>query len=472
MVFSSLTFICIFLPAVFVLYYILRGDGVRNVLLVVASLVFYAFGEPVYIILMLASITVNYFLGVLLDRTGRRKAVLALAVILNLGALAVFKYAGWFVSTIASLAGVDIPVPELALPIGISFYTFQALSYLIDVYRRQVKHQKNPVYFCLYISFFPQLIAGPIVKYHDIEKQIAKRTYDPDAVAAGFRRFIRGLAKKVIIANTMALAVDTIFAYDPAQINAASAWTAAIAYALQIFFDFSGYSDMAIGMGRMFGFRFLENFDYPYTAGSMKEFWRKWHISLSTWFREYLYIPLGGNRKGKLRTCLNKLIVFFCTGLWHGANWTFVLWGMIHGGFLLMEDAVPVKKMPAALRHVYTMLVVVVTFVIFRADTITDAGNMISKMFTGFNGSGISGILAAEVFSPFFIFILVIAVILCMPVYPKLFAKTDIGLAAGCGTAVSSRLTVAANILSVLLLVYCILMLSGGGYNPFIYFRF
>ena len=249
----------------------------------------------------------------------------------NLGMLFIFKYTDMVLKTVNQISHSDFPMANLALPIGISFFTFQALSYVIDVYRKEARAEKNVLHVMLYISFFPQLIAGPIVKYHDIQEQIRKRKADPQEIAEGMRRFIVGLSKKVLISNTMAYAADTLFALQASQLNILSAWTAAIAYLFQIYFDFSGYSDMAIGLGHMFGFGFRENFDYPYISGSIKEFWRRWHISLSTWFKEYLYIPLGGNRRGRVRTCVNKLIVFFSTGLWHGANWTFVVWGLWHG---------------------------------------------------------------------------------------------------------------------------------------------
>lgn len=346
MVFSSLTFLCIFLPVVLALYYLLPTLRIRNVLLIAVSLLFYAYGEPVYVLLMIASIIINYIFGRLLGTENKKKRqwILAIAVVINIGLLVVFKYLDMMVQTVNQLCGSEIPLVGLALPIGISFFTFQALSYVIDVYRREVEPQKNLWNVMLYISFFPQLIAGPIVKYHDIQEQIDNRNTDVKEIAEGLRRFIIGLSKKVLISNTMAVTADALFAAGAGELNILSAWIAAIAYMLQIYFDSSGYSDMAIGLGHMFGFRFLENFRYPYISANIQEFWRRWHISLSTWFKEYLYIPLGGNRKGKARTCLNKMIVFFSTGLWHGANWTFVLWGLWHGVFLLFEQVCPVKN--------------------------------------------------------------------------------------------------------------------------------
>ncbi|MFG6363489.1 MBOAT family O-acyltransferase, partial [Schaedlerella sp.] len=343
MVFSSMTFLCVFFPAVFLLYHVIPSMRAKNVLLIIISLLFYSYGEPVYVLLMAGSASLNYLYGLLMEWSGRRKPVLILAVCTNFLILGIFKYADMLIGTCNGLTGARIPPLKVSLPIGISFFTFQALSYVIDVYRGQVKAQKNYGSMLLYISFFPQLIAGPIVKYHDIEQQISNRTTDVKEIAAGFRRFIVGLSKKVLLSNTAALAADAVFAAELSQVNILSAWIGAVSYLFQIYFDFSGYSDMAIGLGHMFGFTFQENFNYPYISGSVQEFWRRWHISLSTWFKEYLYIPLGGNRKGAARTYMNKLIVFFCTGLWHGANWTFVVWGLYHGLFLLLEGILPVK---------------------------------------------------------------------------------------------------------------------------------
>ena len=371
MVFSSLTFLCVFFPAVFLLYYLLPSMPAKNTLLIISSLLFYAYGEPVYVLLMAGSASLNYLYGLWIGRAGKKKPVLALAVGTNFLILGIFKYADMLIDTCNRLTGAQFPLIRVSLPIGISFFTFQALSYLIDVYRGQVKAQKNYAHMLLYISFFPQLIAGPIVKYHDIERQISNRTFDLEETAEGFRRFIVGLSKKVLLSNTAALAADAVFAAELAQVGALAAWIGAVSYLFQIYFDFSGYSDMAIGLGRMFGFTFQENFNYPYISCSVQEFWRRWHISLSTWFKEYLYIPLGGNRKGRARTYVNKLFVFFCTGLWHGADWTFVIWGLYHGLFLLLEGILPVKRLPRALGHVYTMLVVCAGFVIFRADTLS-----------------------------------------------------------------------------------------------------
>lgn len=474
MEFSSLTFLCIFLPAVFLLYTVIPNLRARNVLLIIASLAFYAYGEIIYVLLMIFSTILNYFCArwVARDPARKSKAALIVAVVVNLGILGVFKYTGMLVTTFNSLTGLGVPVPAIALPIGISFFTFQALSYVIDVYRGTVDVQKNYLNILLYISFFPQLIAGPIVKYRDINEQIADRRQDIDKIARGFRRFIGGLMKKVLIANTMGAVADLLFAQELSGISAPAAWLGAVAYLFQIYYDFSGYSDMAIGLGMMFGFDFKENFNYPYGAVSVKDFWRRWHISLSTWFKEYLYIPLGGNRKGRGRAAVNRLIVFFLTGLWHGASWTFVVWGLWHGLFLLLEEYVPfMRRMPRVLGHIYSLLAVTLGFVIFRADTIDYGFGYIGRMFAGgFDTASLS--LALSQLTPWFIVILAAAVIGCAPIRPL---ADRIRLRLCGGGALTAKAQVAQGCLYALAfagLLFCILQLSPGGYNPFIYFRF
>ena len=357
MVFSSFLFLCGFLPLVFVLHTVIRSTRARNVLLAIASLVFYALGEPVYIILLMISVTVNYVFGLSLGRK-KSKLILALAVVFNIGLLVVFKYTGLF-----------------TLPVGISFYTFQILSYVIDVYRGQVGAQKNYVSLLLYISFFPQLIAGPIVKYHDVEMQIQDREVTAEEVKNGVFRFAAGLGKKVIIANGLAAAVDALYALDPGTLGIGPAWFMITAYAFQLVFDFSAYSDMAIGLGKMFGFRFPENFNYPYISRSVREYWKRNHISLSTWFREYLYFPLGGSRKGEGRAVLNLLIVFLATGIWHGAGWTFPVWGLYQALFIILEreHIINSEKWPRLLATLYTDLTIWVGLVLFRAETFAQA---------------------------------------------------------------------------------------------------
>ena len=343
MVFSSAISLFFFVPIVFLLDRRLSNVDAKNTWLLLASLVFYSFGQVYYLPLLLLSVALNYVCGRLAAGKYAKLGV-ALAVIGGIGLLAVFKYADFTIRTVNALCGLHLPLTGIALPIGISFFTFQGLSYVIDVYRepKMVSHSFKKV--LLYIAFCPQLIAGPIVKYHDVEQEIDSRRTTPQETALGIRRFICGLSKKLLLSNALGQMADTVFALPAGEIGMLAGWTGAICYTLQIYFDFSGYSDMAIGLGRMFGFHFRENFNYPYTATTIKEFWRRWHISLSGWFRDYLYIPLGGNRKGNAWTWLNRFLVFFATGLWHGASWTFVLWGLWHGLFSVLEDcgAIPV----------------------------------------------------------------------------------------------------------------------------------
>lgn len=458
MVFSSAIFLFAFLPFTLLLDRVMPSVRAKNALLLLASLLFYAFGQPVYLLLLLGSVALNYGCGRLAAGAWRRLGAAA-AVAGNLALLGVFKYAALAVSTVNGLTGLALPLPEITLPIGISFFTFQGLSYVIDVYRGRAQAARSFSKVLLYIAFFPQLIAGPIVKYHDIERALSSRTVTPAHTAQGVERFICGLAKKLLLSNMMGQLADAVFGLPAGQVGAFAAWMGAICYTLQIYFDFSGYSDMAIGMGRMFGFHFHENFDYPYTATTIKDFWRRWHISLSTWFRDYLYIPLGGNRKGDARTWINRFIVFFATGLWHGASWNFVLWGLWHGLFSVLEDcgALPVKRLRGTwLGRAYTLLVVVTGFVLFRADTLPQAGAMLAAMFTGFGAGALGTATVCSFLSPAFAFTLVLSIILCFPVakyFPRKWEKTRMAGA-------------------LALLVLCMLNLSAGSFNPFIYFRF
>ena len=464
MVFSSMVFLCIFLPVVFLLHLLLPGIRAKNGMLLLASLAFYAYGEPVYVILMIASAFVNYLSALLIGKNpAGKKAVMAVNVILNLGVLVLFKYTGFLAESVNTIFGTVIPVPSIRLPIGISFFTFQAMSYVIDVYRGVTGAQKNFGKVLLYISFFPQLIAGPIVKYHDIAQEIENRTQTVDGVTDGIRRFVVGLSKKVLISNTVGLVADTLFAADVSGLNAAAAWIGAVSYMLQIYFDFSGYSDMAIGLGEMFGFHFKENFNYPYISGSIREFWRRWHMSLSGWFQEYLYIPLGGSRKGKIRTVINKFIVFLCTGIWHGANVTFLFWGLYHGCFLMLEEIVPAireqgGKVKSFFQHVYTLLVVLIGFVFFRADSMHQGAAWIKTMFTGFGSNTAAMSLALEQLTPLYLVTAAVGIVACCPV--KMLVKK--GRAYEAVTAAGS----------LALLLLCMLSLASGTYNPFIYFRF
>lgn len=475
MVFSSIIFICVFLVGVFLLYTIMPSLKVKNALLIIVSLAFYAYGEPIYVLLMLFSSVMNYLYALWIARTPGQKNKLAvvLTIVTNLGLLVVFKYSGMIIDTCNSVFGLSLPEPGIALPIGISFFTFQALSYVIDVYRGVVSAQRNFFYVLLYISFFPQLIAGPIVKYRDIEDMIVDRKQDVSQIGHGFRRFICGLAKKVLIADTMGQVVDILFSTPVPKLNILTAWLGAIAYIFQIYYDFSGYSDMALGLGMMFGFKFKENFNYPYSALNIQDFWRRWHISLSTWFKEYLYIPLGGNRKGKGRAVFNRLTVFFLCGLWHGASWTFVVWGLWHGLFLLIEEYVPgIKKLPKFFGHLYTLLVVTLGFVLFRADSFSFAIGYIGAMFLGFDFSSAHMALFFEQITPWFIVMLIAAIIGCAPIIPVadklreiLYNPTNLSLP-------WKIVAVLIYVVAFIGLMWCIIRLSSGGYHPFIYFRF
>lgn len=443
---------------------VLPGIRAKNALLIAASLVFYAYGEPVYVFLLIGSCFVNYLGACLVDRFPRQKKFLITLVVLgNLGVLIVFKYLGFLAGLFHSLTGIQISVPDIRMPIGISFFTFQAMSYVIDVYRGTTKAQKNFGKVLLYISFFPQLIAGPIVKYHDIAKEIDERKQTLDESCLGLRRFTAGLCKKVLIANTMGAVADTLFQASRSEIGCAGAWIGAVSYMMQIYFDFSGYSDMAIGMGRLFGFHFKENFQYPYISSSIREFWRRWHISLSGWFKEYLYIPLGGNRKGKLRTVLNKMIVFLCTGIWHGASLNFVFWGAYHGFFLMLEEYIPAirekgGKVKTCIQHIYALLVVCVGFVFFRADTMSQGLFWITRMFTGGGNTAAAMSLALRQLTPVYLLAFVIAVLASCPVLNGLKNK--------------KWYEPAAFVCSIAGLGLCLISLASGTYNPFIYFRF
>ena len=487
MVFSSVEFLFMLFPGTLGLYFLLSRlpdrcarvrDPLLNVLLIAASLLFYAWGEPVLLVLLLLSVGANWLFGLGIAGGKGRRLLLTAAVVLNIGLLGVFKYAGFATEILNGITGLALPVPQIALPIGISFYTFQALSYIIDVYRDPSLVQRNGFRLLLYISFFPQLIAGPIVRYSDIAAQLKQRTLTLDGAAMGFRRLFIGLGKKILIADELAVLVNVCFTDQAANLLPwGAAWLGAIAYLLQIYFDFSGYSDMAIGMGHIFGFRFPENFNYPYASLGIKDFWRRWHITLSTWFREYLYIPLGGNRKGKGRMLLNQLIVFFCTGLWHGANLTFVVWGLYNGLFLILEsnDILPVRRVKSAvgraLVRIYTLLVVTVGFVIFRADSLTQAWAYLGSMFS----------LGASPFAwtdrhlwsqvlpcmtPYFFTILAVAVIGAAPVTPWLKATCDTRPRLD---AVAQRLSL---VWALILLALCAMSLAAGTYSAFIYFQF
>lgn len=442
MVFSSPEFLFLFMPIVCILYYIVRKPILQNGLLILASLFFYAWGEPRYILLMVASILVNYLFVRMLTRTPAKTVVTA-AAIFNVGMLFVFKYAG-------------LPV---RLPIGISFYTFQALSLVIDLYRDRKAGEDVRVTLpdvLLYISFFPQLIAGPIVQYKDIRPYLRLRTVDIEGISRGIRRFVVGLSKKVLLADTVAVVCDALYAQGDGRISGIAVWVAAICYMFQIYFDFSGYSDMAIGLGEMFGFHFKENFNMPYTASSVRDFWRRWHISLSTWFRDYVYIPLGGNRKGRVRTVINRMTVFALTGIWHGAGFNFLLWGLWHGFFVSVEQFAPVGKsvLRSIAGRIYTFLVVLVGFVLFRAESLGKAGTMLALMFTDWSCSRASVGIALRYLTPYVLIILLICLVASLW-KPKFALPVWV-----------------SNVLTLFLLLLCMMTVASAAYSPFIYFRF
>lgn len=466
MVFSSPIFLFCFFPAVYLGYQALP-PRFRNGWLAAASVVFYAFGQLRYTLLLAASVLANYLFGRLLMRpSAHRKALLAGAAAANLLALGTFKYLDFLTGALNRLLGLALPLPGIVLPIGISFYTFQGLSYVIDVYRDPAEGTESLGKLVLYISFFPQLIAGPIIQYHDVSAQIDRRACTPDRTLYGLRRFIGGLAKKMLLANTAGQVADAVFALDAAGLDFRLAWLGAVCYTLQIYFDFSGYSDMAIGLGKLFGFDFAENFNLPYLSRSIREFWRRWHISLGSWFRGYLYIPLGGNRKGKRRTVFNKLAVFFATGLWHGANWTFVLWGLWHGLFAMLEEAgaIPRRLRRSRLGQAYTMLVVLLGFVLFRADTLGGACLIFAKMFSG-APAPIHTLTLYSLLNGWTVFLLLAAVLLAVGAPQRALARLDRSAPAAVRDGVHTALYAGLFALSVL-------ALASADFNPFIYFQF
>jgi alginate O-acetyltransferase complex protein AlgI len=468
MVFSSLLFISLFLPLTLLINYISPNIKVKNIVLLIASLLFYSWGEPDLVLLMIVMIVINYFVGLKIESSKDKRIKLRylyLGIIINVLSICYFKYTNFFIENINILLNsVDLPaitIKKIRLPIGISFFTFQSLSYLIDVYRKDAKAQRNPLNLGLYISLFPQLIAGPIVRYHDIAKQIIKRETSLSLFYSGAKRFIEGLGKKVIIANTVGYYADQIFILPPEQLSSIVLGWAVLLYSLQIFFDFSGYSDMAIGLGRMFGFKFLENFNYPYIATSIKDFWRRWHISLSTWFRDYLYIPLGGNRKGLKRVYLNLSIVFLVTGLWHGAKWNFIIWGAFHGVLLIIEKLgfeKVLKKSPKAFNHFYVLFFVGLSWIIFRSNDLDHALRFIKSLFSFTHTSPykITYFLNFEV-----VFACILGIIFSMPLN---ISKI--------GTIKKTYLAIPELIFYLLLIVVSIILLSANTYNPFIYFQF
>ena len=473
MLFSSIVFLFYFLPVTLVLYYLLKKwTAAKNAVLLIFSLFFYAWGEPWFVLVMLASIMGNYLLAIWVDRVreyhSRAKFVLFLTVVLNIGLLFVFKYADFFINNINQVAKNQIPNLNLRLPLGISFFTFQALSYVVDVYRKNGALQKNPFYVALYISFFPQLIAGPIVRYSTMDEQIRSREESFDKFSVGTCRFIAGLGKKILLANHFAVIADWVFnSYPLGGCPLTLAWLGSFSYTLQILFDFSGYSDMAIGLGLMFGFKFEENFNYPYISRSIGEFWRRWHISLGAWFKEYIYFPLGGSRVKNMDIVLrNMLIVWLCTGFWHGAEWTFVIWGLLNFACLVFERFTGLENRNGhgIRRWCYTMFVVNIGWVIFRSENLVAAGNYIQCMF-GFGQGGIFSDYTWMYLKEYGIFFAA-AIFFCIPV-GKRFNYLIVN-----GKAQSRLINMVYPVAMLLLFAVCVTYLVKGSYNPFIYFNF
>ncbi len=461
MLFSSIPFLYYFLPTVLILYF-LAPRKLKNAVLLLSSLVFYGWGEPKLLALMVFTIGLFYLCGLAIGRAGeprRKKFWLTVSVVISIGLLGLFKYADFFISSVNAVTGLSLPLLRLALPVGISFYTFQCLSYTIDVYRGHVPPQNNPVSFGAYVALFPQLIAGPIVRYVDVARELENRKTSWEDVSDGLRRFLIGMSKKVILADNFALLIKLF--RESGEPSVLFCWMYAVAFLLNIYFDFSGYSDMAIGLGRILGFHFIENFDYPYLSKSVTEFWRRWHMSLGSWFRDYVYIPLGGNRVSRRRWVFNILVVWMLTGAWHGAAWNFVLWGLLFAVLLLLEKWVPaLQKLPNALRHGYVLLVVTLSFVLFNADSMTQAGSDFAALF------GFAGLPLVTVETLYY-----------LRSYALLFLMATVG-----ATPVPAKLArahirgtfarIAEPLFLTLLLLLCTAYLVDGSFSPFLYFRF
>ncbi|MBZ2174267.1 MBOAT family protein [Schnuerera sp. xch1] len=469
MIFSNLVFLFLFLPALLILYYISK-DKFKNYVLLLFSLIFYAWGEPKYVFLMIASIVINYILGIKISHNSKaRKLWFAFSIIFNLGILIIFKYTNFIIDTINSAIGVSINIPQIALPLGISFFTFQMVSYIIDVYRRDTEVQESIVNLALYISLFPQLIAGPIVRYQTVDKQINNREHSMNKFAVGVNRFIVGLAKKVIFANQLGLIADGVFNAQVLELSTLEAWLGLICYSLQIYFDFSGYSDMAIGLGKMFGFDFLENFNYPYISQSVSEFWRRWHISLGSWFRDYVYIPLGGNRVNQIRHCVNLLIVWSLTGIWHGANWNFLIWGLYYGIFIIIEKLFLgelLNKLPRMLRHIYLLLIVTIGMVFFRAESISQAKGFIQALM------GINTILYNNSILEYMHdlgYVVVLSILFATPIIPKIKSIIE---TKNERILESNQVCCLHSVGLMSLMLVEVVMIINSTYNPFLYFRF
>ncbi len=466
MLFSSMTFIYVFLPIVCISYLLIKQE-LKNYLLLIASIIFYAWGEPRYLAIMILTILVNYLGAVLLDKyRSKSKLILAVTIVADMAFLIYFKYFNFIIDNANALFAMDVKFIDVIMPIGISFYTFQAMSYLVDVYRKDCPVQKDIYKLALYITLFPQLVAGPIVKYHDVAEQIDARNVTFDKVSLGVKRFIIGLSKKMLIANTLGAVADKIFAQPVEQFDAWTAWIGAVCYSLQLFYDFSGYSDMAIGLGLIFGFRFMENFNYPYISKSITEFWRRWHISLSTWFKEYLYIPLGGNRVAPSRMYFNLFVVFLATGIWHGAEWTFVVWGLWHGFFIILEKATGWHKAKKGWKlnlaqHVYTIFAFMIGWVIFRAPNLSYAGDYLQNMFGLISEHKIAYEYAYYI-DNMEIIAIVVGILCSMPIFNKML---DIKYEHKVWRSL-------VNIWLIILFILSSAAVAASTYNPFIYFRF
>ncbi len=468
MVFSSLTFIYIFLPIVLGIYFLLPHK-LKNLWMFISGLIFYAWGEPVYLWIMVLSTIIDYTAGLFMhkydDKPKIRTICLLASIVMNVGLLSIFKYSGFFVNTINSVFSTSIPVPQIALPIGISFYTFQSMSYTIDLYMRNIPVQKNPVTFATYVTLFPQIVAGPIVRYADVQNEMDTRTHSLDMAGGGVAIFIKGLAKKVLLANNIGALWSTIKAQEISELPAATAWLGILAFTFQIYFDFSGYSDMAVGLGKILGFNFPQNFNFPYVSKSISEFWRRWHITLGTWFREYVYIPLGGNRKGLPRTLINLFITWMLTGFWHGASWNFILWGIYFGIIIILERLFLGKwleKIPSIFRMLYSFILVVFGWVLFEFDKLPNVFAFFKAMFGG------NATAFADSNTVYYLISYIVIFALCIffsidkskALFEKLKAKFP---------RISAVVT---PIIIVALLFICTAYLVDATYNPFLYFRF
>jgi len=484
MVFSSASFLFYFLPLVLLLYFVAAHTlQLRNLVLLAASIAFYAWGEGAYTIVMGISILANYFFGLWVYKAHEKsnaKLQIGLAIAFNITLLVIFKYTNFIVDNLNALAVIPlglkpIDIGKVHLPIGVSFFTFHCISYLMDIYRKQTPPNRSLPTLSLYIALFPQLVAGPIIRYKDIAGQLTRRSVDMGRFAHGINRFVTGLGKKVLVANVLALPADKIFAIPADQLTTPVAWLGVVCYTLQIYFDFSGYSDMAIGLAHMFGFKFMENFNYPYISRSVREFWRRWHISLSTWYRDYLYIPLGGNRVSNLRVSFNLLLVFFLCGLWHGASWSFILWGLYHGLFLGLERTRFGKFIDSTWRpvsHAYALLVAMVGWVFFRADNLTQAGTVLKAMAGFTQGSGLEW-HAGLFITPKVALVLCIGIIGSTPIIPFIRDWRERRLENGGGVALGAGVDALVGlVITPILLLLSVMSLASGTHNPFIYFQF